>query len=264
MKLLAAGFGILIFLQIGILAKDTEITTKSLSETQDEKDWREFKEFQKMKERQEREGVNKEDSVDLISAARKKTYLYLQGGSGGAATQYENGIAKFGKFGFLYRVSPFFGLGFSVGNNSLDLKSKDTSSSLAIANLLLSAYNASGTSPVDQILFAKLLDSPNAFFYLSNSFYYSYNTAQLDFNFHFNREKFFDPYIGFGIIGGSCSGKYPCSVRGGELKLGTQLNFESFFIFIQLQGQIINIKEPGFSSFPSQHSIGSLGIGIKF
>jgi hypothetical protein len=109
-----------------------------------------------------------------------------------------------------------------------------------------------------------MLDSPIAFFYLSDMFHYRYTTAQLDFNIHFNGDKFFDPYFGFGMIAGTCANTYPCSITGGELKLGAQFNFESYFTFFQAQGQIINIKEPGFTSFQSKHTLGSIGIGIRF
>ena len=232
-------------------------------ETPEEREKREFKEFKEFKERQNREAALKDQNANKANPNEKKWYVYMQGSAGSAATEFEKGKAQGGKLGFEYRILPFFGIGFGLGNNKLDLTSRDSSSGLVLAYLLLNAPYTTTTpesrqsAQTNRLFLAALLAAPT-------NYSYSYSTAQLDFNFHFNQDKFFDPYAGIGLIAGICSPAYPCSITGGEFKLGSQFNFDSFFLFLQGQAQLLTIKESGLPGFQSQNLIGSLGVGFRF
>ena len=80
-----------------------------------------------------------------------------------------------------------------------------------------------------------------------------------------NGEKTFDPYIGIGVIGGSCTGVVKCTITGGELRLGLQINFNRMFIFIQAQGQTLNFKEEGNTVVSNaSNGMGIFGLGVRF
>lgn len=246
-----------------VFTQESKDTPTQQIETPEEKEKREFREFKEFKERQNREAAEKENSASKTNPKEKKWYVYLQGSAGNAGTEFEKGTVQSGKLGFEYRILPFFGIGLGVGNNKLNLTSRDSSSGLILAYLLLSAPYTTTTpestqsAQTNRLFLATILAAPV-------SYNYSYSTAQVDFNFHFNQDKFFDPYAGLGLIAGICGPAYPCSITGGEFKLGSQFNFDSFFLFLQGQAQLLTIKESGLPAFQSQNLIGSLGAGFRF
>jgi hypothetical protein len=250
MRNLIYGVLVITLCQFGVFAEDRIAS----EETPEEKEKREFKEFKEFKERQKKESEENE----------KKIYIYFQGSRGNSETEFERGKISSPKLGFEYRLNPMFGIGLGLSNNILKLESKDTSSGPLLGYLLLTAPITNRTAGIsderimaNRTILAALLSAPIAY-------NYRYTSMHLDFNFHFNRAKFFDPYLGIGFIAGTCGISYPCTVTGGELKAGTQFNFETFFTYFQVQGQMIRIKEPGIGTFPTQNLIGSLGIGVRF
>jgi hypothetical protein len=150
-------------------------------ETPEEREKREFKEFKEFKERQNREAALKDQNANKANPNEKKWYVYMQGSAGSAATEFEKGKAQGGKLGFEYRILPFFGIGFGLGNNKLDLTSRDSSSGLVLAYLLLNAPYTTTTpesrqsAQTNRLFLAALLAAPT-------NYSYSYSTAQLDFN----------------------------------------------------------------------------------
>lgn len=254
MKILVVSLIVFVYCIFGIFAQETKESQNTKSETLEEKQIREYREL--IEGKRTDSGEEKEK--------RKTYYLYSHGNTGIADTEYEKGKIQSIKIGLEYRPNPFFGIGLGASNNNLSLTSKDNSSGAILAYLLLTApiVNRSSTMSDQTVMANRLLLA--AFLFQPSNYNYRYNALHLDFNFHLNKDNFFDPYIGIGAIAGICGSSSPCSISGGELKLGTQLNFETFFTFFQVQGQVITIKESGIGSFQSQNKIASIGIGARF
>lgn len=210
---------------------------------------------------QDTKDLNKEEPLPEIKESKeKKIYFYFQGASGFSETEFEKGKIHSPKLGFEYRFTPFFGIGLGLSHNSLNLTEKDTSSGAILAYLLLTApiTNRSANIIDDTIMSDRLQLASNLI--APQNYYYRYNALQVDFNMHFNKSNFFDPYLGFGII----AGKGNVTVIGGEIKSGIQLNFETFFTYAQLQGQVLKLRESTEDSFQSRNLIGSIGAGVRF
>ncbi|HMY67796.1 MAG TPA: hypothetical protein PK453_20015 [Leptospiraceae bacterium] len=196
--------------------------------------------------------------TDQKTPDSKKWYVYLNGGAGNTNTQYEKGTVSNGKLGFEYRPIPYIGLGMGIAGSNLAVKEKQSSADLLLPLLLLSGSSSSSSSSsfLTTIILLDMLSS-------GGTSKLSYNTLNLDFNFHMNQDKTFDPYIGIGVIGGSCTGAATCTVTGGEGRLGVQFNFSTFFFFLQGQYQSLSFKAAD-SGVNATNTIGSLGLGARF
>jgi len=186
----------------------------------------------------------------------KKWYVYLNGGAGNTNTQVEKGTVSNGKLGFEYRPIPYIGLGMGIAGSNLAVKEKQSTADLLFPFILLSGSSSSSSSFLTTLILLDMLSS-------GGTAKLSYNTLNLDFNFHMNQDKTFDPYIGIGVIGGSCTGSATCTVTGGEGRLGIQFNFNTFFFFLQGQYQSLSFKAAD-SGVNATNTIGSLGLGARF
>ncbi|MDX1958695.1 MAG: hypothetical protein SFU98_08990 [Leptospiraceae bacterium] len=203
-----------------------------------------------------------ESTTKPVTEEFKKWYISLQGSGGNVTAPVEKGTAASGKFGFEYRPIPYIGFGMGLSNNNLTLKSSEDLTSLLLLPILFStpssSSSSSSSSTLNLIFLLPLLTS-------NQSTNFSYNTLNLDFNFHMNKDRLFDPYIGIGLIGGSCAGASACTISGGEGRLGLQLNFGTFFTYLQGQYQALTIgarEEQPAVNF--SNTLGTLGIGVRF
>jgi len=181
-------------------------------------------------------------------------YFYVAGGGGKATSFGMNAVTAGGQVGFEYRPNPYLGFGLGVGasNWAVTLERDYQKEFLVLAG--------SGIVSRGALLFLLPISASTR-----SSYNITYNNYQANFNFHMNGEKTFDPYIGIGIIGGSCTGVVKCTITGGELRLGLQINFSRVFLFIQAQGQTLNFKEQGNSIVSNaSNGMGILGLGVRF
>jgi hypothetical protein len=135
------------------------------------------------------------------SPSSKKFYLYLLGNYGRAETELEKGKMTGAHIGFEYRFFPYIGIGLEFGANHLDMNFK--------SNCI--AYQ---------------IDRKTNF---------PFHTGGLNFNFHINKDRFLDPFIGVGVLYGTCGDYEFCNVNGTVGRLGLQLNFEKWFLVFQSQ-----------------------------
>ncbi|MBP9886931.1 MAG: hypothetical protein KBF93_11590 [Leptospiraceae bacterium] len=198
-------------------------------------------------------------SLGAQETAPKKTdpynwYFYVAGGGGKATSFGVNAVTAGGQTGFEYRPNPYLGFGLGVGASNWAVKTETDYQK----NLFIIA----GSGIISRGAALYLLPIAAA----SRSEYtITYNNYQANFNFHMNGEKTFDPYIGIGVIGGSCTGVVKCTITGGELRLGLQINFNRMFIFIQAQGQTLNFKEEGNTVVSNaSNGMGIFGLGVRF
>jgi hypothetical protein len=191
----------------------------------------------------------------------KKWYTYIHGGAGTVNTPLEKGNLTSGKLGFEFRPIPYIGFGLGLGANQMKLKSKESPLTGILPLVLILGTSPSGGSSSGGNVFLPLLlltalSTPS-------SVAVDYNNLGLDFNFHMNKDNQIDPYIGLGLIGGSCAGGVVCTVTGGEVRLGLQVNFDTFFTFFQLQAQSLSFKLEG-GSVNSSNKLASFGVGARF
>jgi hypothetical protein len=191
---------------------------------------------------------------DAPKQENKKWYLYLQGSRGNSNLHILQGTISSGKIGVEYRLTPYIGLGFGInGNNSTFTEKPRAIDVLQV--LLYSGYIVNSGTITTLLPIINNLQP--------RTFNINYTTASADFNFHFNGDRRFDPYIGMGLFGGTCSGGGRCNVGGGEVKLGLQINFETFYIFGQGQYQSLVLAYIN-SSANMINAMGSIGVGARF
>jgi hypothetical protein len=198
--------------------------------------------------------------VNDPSPKNKFWYLYASGTAGKSSADNVNGKYEGGKIGLEIRPIPHIGIGFSAGATNLTLKSNSTIFDYLYPLALISASNQDNTS----VLYLAYVATE-----ATKSHVLSYNQAQIDFNFHINGERFIDPYVGFGIIGGKCSGGggTGCNLLGTDLRLGLQLNFDYAFIFLQGHYQSLTFTSTGDQSGIKSNltsNLGSFGAGVRF
>lgn len=186
-----------------------------------------------------------------------KWYISLSGGGGSLKTPVETGTSTTGRFGFEYRPNPYIGFGLGLSGSRYKLTEKTDPIDLYFALTFLS-FASRGNSGMNIFPFLLLSDvlQPTTISFGSN-------TLDLAFNFHPNQDRMFDPYIGIGIIGGNCTGGASCTVTGGVGRLGLQLNFSSFFLYLQGEGRSLNLASQGIS-VTMQENQGTLGLGFRF
>lgn len=200
---------------------------------------------------------------------RKPNYIYFQTGGGLVQNESERGGIGYGKFGFEYRILPFIGLGIgaSLSNQRTVDNPKGLSDLLLVGAIInsnptrtsTSNNNSSSNSNVETIFNFFIIN----FFLTQTIFTYQYSSLHFDVNFHLNKDNFFDPYIGIGLITGSCFGSISCRIEGGEVRTGIQFNFENNFIYTQIQTQKISIiYEFDSSTYPN--FMASIGAGVRF
>jgi hypothetical protein len=155
--------------------------------------------------------------------------------------------------GFEYRLNPYIGFGLGGGMNNWAVKSEIDRQGILLALV------ASGGISTSTALPSLLLSSPT-------TYNVQYNHYAANFNFHMNGDKTFDPYIGIGAIGGSCTGSIGgCTVLGAEGRLGLQINFTRFFVYLQGQGQSLNFKQEGNPLVSNATNfMGTFGLGVRF
>ena len=147
--------------------------------------------------------ASKEIAVEtkMESPNSKKFYLYLQGNYGRAETELEKGKMTGANIGFEYRFFPYVGIGLELGANNLDMNFK--------SNCI--AYQ------------------------IERKTKFPFHTGGINFNFHLNKDRFLDPFIGVGVLYGTCGDYEFCNVNGTLGRLGLQLNFDNWFVFVQGQ-----------------------------
>ncbi len=185
----------------------------------------------------------------------KNWYWFFQGGGGSAASGSFSGTAFNGQMGFEYRETKTVGYGISIGGTQLNMKQKSSGLDENTLLLLLAVPRQKSANALQALL---LMNGVGSLFGAENSGI-SLGTGALNLNFHLNGDSFFDPYIGFGLVGGSCLGS-SCSVGGGEAKLGIQFNYDTFFYYLEGRGQSLSITGIGQTNI----GIGALGIGMRF
>ncbi|HNN06727.1 MAG TPA: hypothetical protein PKN56_24450 [Leptospiraceae bacterium] len=188
-------------------------------------------------------------------APSKNWYWFFQGGGGSAASGTFSGTAFNGQMGFEYRETETVGYGLSIGGTQLNMKQKSAGLDENSLLLLLAVPGQNSANALQALL---LMNGVSSLFGTENSGI-SIGTGALNLNFHLNGDSFFDPYIGFGLVGGSCLGS-SCSVGGGEAKIGMQFNFDTFFYYLEAKGQSLSITGIGQTNIGT----GSLGIGMRF
>lgn len=185
----------------------------------------------------------------------KNWYWFFQGGGGSATSGSFSGTAFNGQIGFEYRETKTVGYGISIGGTQLNMKQKSTGLDENTLLLLLAVPRQNSANALQALL---LMNGVGSLFGAENSGI-SLGTGALNLNFHLNGDSFFDPYIGFGLVGGSCLGS-SCSVGGGEAKLGIQFNYDTFFYYLEGKGQSLSITGIGQTNIGT----GALGIGMRF
>ena len=198
----------------------------------------------------------------------KEWYVAVQGHKGNSATGLEKGDTNGFKVVAEYRMNPFFGIGFGFSNTSLNLVSTENPVGRGIAFIFL---NSTPTPPRGQIATpentaadAEMRRNLALFALLPVNYDFKYRALNFDLNYHFLGDKFFDPFIGVGVMLGKCHSVDACSLYGAEIKAGVQLNFETPFILIQYQDQSIRMKNSSLDSTLVHNQIISIGAGNRF
>lgn len=242
---------ILVQTQLFSQSKTSELSAAEKEELETLRKEKERREYQDLKKESE-VASGKEDENN-----KKKTYLFLQGGGGNTSTEFDKGNVAYGKVGAEFRVFPWLGIGSGFSNNNITIKDDPSVriGSYFLFNLLVPPPITQTAGNITNLFSLLLLTTPTGY-------KISYNAIHFDVNFHFLKDSFFDPYVGFGIIAGLCTSASGaiCTASGYELKLGAQLNFERVFLFGQGQLQSINFTEAGVHS----NTMASFGAGIRF
>lgn len=180
-------------------------------------------------------------------------YFYLGGGGGKADSFGISAKTTSGQVGFEYRLNPYIGFGLGGGMNNWAVKTETDRQGIFLA------FIASDRSSVSSNLPVYFLITPTRY-------EVKYNHYSANFNYHINGDKTFDPYIGIGVIGGSCTGSIGgCTVLGAEGRLGLQINFTRFFVYLQGQGQSLNFKQDGNPLVSNATNFtGTFGLGVRF
>lgn len=197
----------------------------------------------------------------------KKWYFLLGAGVGNStipptgSTIQPNGAYSGGRIGFEYRPNPYFGIGFGLSGHKSIFRTEANSDTLLLLLLIGNAFSGSAAKEPYYLPMALLASGYGT----SEKYGLQYNTVYIDFTFHPNQDKFFDPYIGIGLMGGACIG--PCTVGGGEAKLGTQLNFGNIFVYLEGRYQMLAFTGTGNATggyLTLENKIGNFGIGTRF
>ncbi len=210
------------------------------------------------------------------SSSNKKWYIYLQGGRG--QIQNDNRDAPLGsrKLGLEYRINPWIGLGAGISGSRIHPEEggrkgeRDHSPNPLLLLWVLSqsnfmnqwnGINSNSQQTENLILLGYLVGNK---FRDKEGPQFNYRTVSLDFNFHMNKDNTFDPYIGVSALAGRCGRESDCRVLGAEARLGLQVNFETFFTYIQAGTQTLKFQGEHGGSEKAQSIIGSLGVGVRF
>lgn len=252
-------------------AKDT-VETKNITK-EDDLIEREKRIKEKEKELEEREkkatekeknepnsNVNKSENSENSESADNspKHSVYISGIKGKTKAEYEEGELSAVKAGYFYRLTPNLRLGGGVSSGNFYLQSDSRSSSLLISALALNQGSNGGYGAANFLLFM------TGIFDATYKDIYRYNVINLDFNFHPLKNSNFDPYIGGGIIGGSCGDLiFNCTLFGFGLRGGLQYNFSNVFLFAQGEIQALRVTSE-FGQTIIQNKLPSIGVGIRF
>ncbi|MCP5495286.1 MAG: hypothetical protein H7A23_12085 [Leptospiraceae bacterium] len=193
--------------------------------------------------------------------SHKKWYLYLGTGKGNMDDGSEDEITTIHtRFGFEYRPIPQIGLNFGPSRTKLNIKSPGDLYDL----LLVKTFLDSGVS----LGFYSFTLLGSLYYALPHTVSYDINTLDFTFKYHFLGDKRFDPYIGLGLGLGACGGGGSCTAGKLIGNIGLQINFDTFFTFVQAEHHSITLKTKGdddeAGSVSATENLLLLGAGIRF
>lgn len=149
--------------------------------------------------------------------------------------------------GFVYRLNKSLDLQLGFRNTTFKIKSPNHPADSLIPFYELQQLNNYPSNSLTTLILGLSLYRNQNF----SSVLATLRTDTLDFglNYHLLGDGLVDPYVGVSFGYGTCSGNDNCSVTKGGGKLGLQLNFGSFFTFLQGELEYLNFTFSGGNGF---------------
>jgi hypothetical protein len=195
--------------------------------------------------------------VDPAFEERKKRKNSFQILGGGGVDRYELDIGrnKVGKAVYYRDFGELHRFGFGIRNTYTEIESRSKNFSLALLPFIYNDFQRN-PSTINSLFFVSGI--------FNSTFQETINLAHIsaDYNFHIQKNKTFDPYLGVSLLAGICGSS--CNSTAYELRFGMNFHIQNFFLSLEYSSLNSKLYSKLDGTFNLSTDSYLAGFGMKF